>query len=177
MRLDQLYGSEKQFYDTLIARAVYDVRCCIPAIVQSYDPIKNTVEAQPAIREKMLDENNVESYLSLPLLINVPVIFLGSDRYSIRFPIRKNDEVLILFSDLSIDNFWEKGSVQNPIESRRHDLSDGIAIPCNLSLPKNAITPAVSIIMDENEITFKNAFDTITLTQIMEHVYNDWGAK
>lgn len=170
LKIDQVFGTEKQFFDSLISRAVYNVRCCIPGIVQSYDPVKNTVEAQPAIREKMIDENNVESYINLPLLINVPVVFIGSDKYSVKFPIRKNDEVLIFFSDLAIDSFWESGSIQNPIEIRRHDLSDGIAIPCNLSVPKNSIVPEISIVMDENDITFKNSSGSVTLTQIIEHI-------
>ena len=170
IKLDQLYGTEKQFYDTLISRAGYNVRCCIPGIVQSYNSNDNTVEVQPAIREKMLDENNVESYINLPLLINVPVIFPSSSKFSIKFPINKNDEVLIFFSDLSIDNFWEKGSIQNPIEIRRHDLSDGIAIPCNLSLPKNNTVPDVSIIMDDDDITFKCSSGTISLSEIISHI-------
>lgn len=44
------------------------------------------------------------------------------------FPIKKDDECLVIFSDLSIDNWWESGNVQNPVEQRRHDLSDGMAI-------------------------------------------------
>ena len=71
---------------------------------------------------------------------NVLVAFPSNNEYSVTFPLKTGDECLVFFSDLSIDNFWEKGDVQNPIEDRRHDLSDGIAYPCNLSLVKRRRT-------------------------------------
>ena len=66
--------------------------------------------------------------MEYPLLVNVPVAFPQAGAYSITFPVSKGDECIVLFSDLSIDNWWKYGNVQNPVEQRRHDLSDGMAI-------------------------------------------------
>ena len=144
--------------ENIINEALFRTRCCIPAIVQEYNTSNNTISCQPAIRERMLLRDNTYQYVNLPLLINVPVVFPGNANYSISFPLAKGDEVLVLFSDLSIDNFWLKGGVQNPIESRRHDLSDGIAIPCNLSLQKR--NPAA------NQLTFYQNGQSITFSQL-----------
>lgn len=132
----QTINSQSQINQNNAADIMFRIRCAIPAIIQSYDPGTNTVEAQPAIRERLVLEDGSIQYLNLPLLINVPVAFPSSGSASITFPIGKGDECLIIFSDLAIDNFWTSGSVQNPIEVRRHDLSDGIAIPCSLSVTK-----------------------------------------
>ncbi len=132
----QTINSQSQIDQNNAADIMFRIKCAIPAIIQSYDSGTNTVEAQPAIRERLVEEDGSIRYLSLPLLINVPVAFPSSGSASITFPIKKGDECLIIFSDLAIDNFWTSGSVQNPVEVRRHDLSDGIAIPCSLSVTK-----------------------------------------
>lgn len=132
----QTINSQSQIDQNNAADIMFRMRCAIPAIIQSYNAYQNTVEAQPAIRERLVMEDGSIQYLNLPLLINVPVVFPSSGSASITFPISKGDECLIIFSDLAIDNFWTSGLIQNPIEVRRHDLSDGIAIPCSLSLTK-----------------------------------------
>ena len=132
----QTINSQSQIDQNNAADIMFRIRCAIPAIVQSYNPYQNTIEAQPAIRERLVLEDGSIQYLNLPLLINVPVAFPSSGSASITFPISKGDECLVIFSDLAIDNFWTSGSIQNPVEVRRHDLSDGIAIPCSLSLTR-----------------------------------------
>ena len=179
MRLSDLYGNELTEREKLKSDVMFNLRCCIPCIVQSYDPEKGTVECQPAIREKIINQNEENEYRNLPLLLNVPVVFPSNSEYSVTFPLEKGDECLVLFSDLSIDNFWEKGNVQNPIEDRRHDLSDGIAIPCNMSLTKERRTgnglllssSGSSILISGSEITIGVGSRSITFTQLYNHVH------
>ena len=167
LRVSGWTASENQIYENLINEAMFRTRCCIPCIVQSYNSENNTVECQPAVRERIINEDGTIQYIQLPLLINVPVVFPGSANFDIKFPLSKNDECLVFFSDLSIDNFWQKGSVQNPVEVRRHDLSDGMAIPCRMSLPRRGISTKASITVDSNgEITFKGKFGSFTGSQL-----------
>ena len=179
MRLSDLYGNDLTEREKLRSDVMFNLRCCIPCIVQSYDPEKGTVECQPAIREKIINQNEEIEYRNLPLLLNVPVVFPSNSEYAVTFPLEKGDECLVLFSDLSIDNFWEKGNVQNPIEDRRHDLSDGIAIPCNMSLTKERRTDdglllsssGASILISGSEIAFSGGTRSITFTQLYNHVH------
>ena len=171
LRVSGWTASENQIYENLINEAMFRTRCCIPCIIQSYNSVNNTVECQPAVRERIINEDGTIQYIQLPLLINVPVVFPGSANFDIKFPLSKNDECLVFFSDLSIDNFWQKGSVQNPVEVRRHDLSDGMAIPCMMSMPRRKVTPKASIVVDGNgEITFKGKFGSFTGTQIYRSI-------
>lgn len=180
MRLSDLYGNDMTAREKMKNDIFFNMRCCIPCIIQSYDANKGTVECQPAVRERIINQNEEIEYLNLPLLTNVPVMFPSNSKYSVTFPLAKGDECLVLFSDLSIDNFWEKGNVQNPIEDRRHDLSDGIAIPCNLSLTKERKTyedgilissPDANIKMSDNEIYFTNPTFSVSLSQLCTHIH------
>ena len=167
LRVSGWTASENQIYENLINEAMFRTRCCIPCIIQSYNSANNTVECQPAVRERIINEDGTIQYVQLPLLINVPVVFPGSVNFDIKFPLSKNDECLVFFSDLSIDNFWQKGSVQNPVEVRRHDLSDGMAIPCMMSMPRRKVKPKASIVVDGNgEITFKCSSGSFTGSQL-----------
>lgn len=167
LRVSGWTASENQIYENLINEAMFRTRCCIPCIIQSYNSVNNTVECQPAVRERIINEDGTIQYVQLPLLINVPVVFPGSANFDIKFPLSKNDECLVFFSDLSIDNFWQKGSVQNPVEVRRHDLSDGMAIPCMMSMPRRNVEPKASIVVDgDGEITFKCKSGSFTGSQL-----------
>lgn len=180
--IKELLGTQNQLYDNLIQKASFDIRCCIPGIIQSYNAKNNTAEIQPAVREEVVNEDNSVSYVNLPLLINVPIVFPSTKLGGVRFTLEQGDECLVVFSDLSYDKFWESGNVQNPIEVRRHDLSDGIAIPCVLSQPNTKAVEEgftvtygkAKIKMQNDEITFTNSYSSATLTQlirILNHVH------
>ena len=178
-------GNDSQLYENIIKKVGFNLRCCIPGIIQSYDSVHNTATIQPAIREEIVNEDNTVQYMNLPILVNVPIIFTSCSIGSIKMLLKQGDECLVLFSDLSIDNFWKYANVQNPIEVRRHDLSDGIAIPCVLSQPNTKqfngtgmeITSGESkISITNNGITFSDQNGTITLEQIirlLRHKHKD----
>lgn len=182
-------GDDSQLYENIIKKVNFNLRCCIPGVIQQYDPKTNTASIQPAIREEIVNEDNTVQYMNLPILVNVPIIFPSCSIGSIKMLLKQGDECLVLFSDLSIDNFWKYANVQNPIEVRRHDLSDGIAIPCVLSQPNTKpfngtgveITSGGSKISITNDgIKFSDQNGTITLEQIirlLSHVHQDSTGK
>lgn len=179
MRLSDLYGNDITERDKLSNDIMFNMRCCIPCIVQSYNAANGTVECQPAVREKIINQNEEIEYRNLPLLINVPVAFPSNNGYAVTFPLEKGDECLVFFSDLSIDNFWEKGNVQNPIEDRRHDLSDGIAYPCNLSLAKERRTgdgllissSGASVLVESSDVVFTCSSGSLRLSDLIKHTH------
>lgn len=182
-------GDDSQLYENIIKKVNFNLRCCIPGVIQRYDPKTNTASIQPAIREEIVNEDNTVQYMNLPILVNVPIIFPSCSIGSIKMLLKRGDECLVLFSDLSIDNFWKYANVQNPIEVRRHDLSDGIAIPCVLSQPNTKpfngtgmeITSEDSkISITKDGITFSDKNGTITLEQmikLLSHVHQDSTGK
>lgn len=178
-------GDDSQLYENIIKKVNFNLRCCIPGVIQQYDPKTNTASIQPAIREEIVNEDNTVQYMNLPILVNVPIIFPSCSIGSIKMLLKQGDECLVLFSDLSIDNFWKYANVQNPIEVRRHDLSDGIAIPCVLSQPNTKpfngtgmeiTSGAAKISITNDGIKFSDQNGTITLEQIirlLRHKHKD----
>jgi hypothetical protein len=111
-----------------------DIRVAMPGIIETYDPDSQTATIQPAIRETVNINGNQE-WTNLPLLVDVPILFPRAGGYSITFPVAKGDECLVIFTDCCYDAFWQSGGVQNQVDRRRHDLSDGMAIITKISQP------------------------------------------
>ncbi len=126
--VSDLVGGQDERIERMLQALQFNTHVAIPCVVQSFNATQRTVECQPTIRERVINEDNVITYVNYPVLVNVPVCFPQSTNAGITFPISRGDECIVLFQDGSIDNWWLKGNVQNPVEQRRHDLSDGIAI-------------------------------------------------
>lgn len=108
----------------------------IPAIVGSVDLTKMTLEATPAIQGRFEDQTGVVTYVDMPQVLDVPIVFPRTAGFAITFPIAAGDEVLIIFASRCIDAWWQSGGFSNkPMEFRMHDLSDGFAIPGPASQP------------------------------------------
>lgn len=107
----------------------------LPCIVESVNFEQMTVSAQPAVQGFELNQQGEKKFINYPILEDVPIVFPSGGNFSITFPIKKGDEVLVIFSARCIDFWWESGKIQNSIESRMNDLSDCFAIPCLKSLP------------------------------------------
>ncbi|KGM25787.1 translation initiation factor IF-2 [Photorhabdus luminescens] len=100
----------------------------LPCIIQSFDADAVTVTAQPAIRWKIRKKDGELESVSLPLLVDVPVIFPRGGGVTLTFPVRAGDECLVVFADRCIDYWWQSGGIQEPVDPRQHNLSDGFAI-------------------------------------------------
>jgi len=109
---------------TAIDSALKEVHTMLPAVVQSFNPAEQTIEAQPTIQRKINGE-----LVDLPLLIGVPLRYMKSSKYSISFPIEVGDHVWISFAERSIDTWLLSGDIQAPGDIRKHSLSDAFAIP------------------------------------------------
>ena len=108
----------------------------LPALVNTVDLVKQTITAQPAIMGQFLQQDGSWKDVTLPLLLDVPIIFPGGGGYTLTFPIAIGDEALIVFSSRCIDNWWSSGGIQKQAEFRMHDLSDGFAIVGPRSQPR-----------------------------------------
>jgi len=130
----------------------------MPGIIQSFDPIEMTVTVQPSLQ--MWLENEIAGtagWVSLPLLVDVPIVISSSGGMSVTMPINAGDECLVSFADRCIDAWWQLGAVQPQLEFRMHDLSDGFAFIGPRSLPRvlaNYSTTSMQLRSDDGLVTF-----------------------
>lgn len=104
-----------------------DLRVAAPGIVQSVDYERQTCTVQLAIRERLNFDGNLE-WTEIPVLPDVPFFVYSGGGYCLTLPIKPGDDCLVVFGDNCMDAWWQSGGVQNQVERRRHDLSDGFAI-------------------------------------------------
>ena len=126
--------------ELLLKNAILDcIHVALPGEVVSYDSGTRTAKIQPVIRRW-------KSKDSPPILLDVPVFFLGN----IVYPVEKGDECLVIFSDVCIDSWFENGGVSTPISARKHDLSDGFAFVGFQS--KRKVTEGIDLVAKLEEL-------------------------
>ena len=144
-------GSEDEFYRRLGDNWSNNLRVCIPGIIQSFDATTQTVTVKPAIREKILNADLTESWVDLPLLVDVPIVLPRAGNFVLTMPVTAGDECLVIFSDMCIDAWFSLGGTQNQLDKRRHDLSDGIALLGCWSQPNKITNYSTSAVQLRNE--------------------------
>lgn len=110
-----------------IAQGAAALRVSLPGEIVSFDAAEQTAQVRPLLSESHL-KDGVEVELSLEILNSVPVQFAGGGGFSETWPVKAGDPCLLIFSDRSIDQWFARGGAVEPKDSRRHHLSDGVAI-------------------------------------------------
>lgn len=108
----------------------------MPGIIQSFDPVAMTCVIQPAISGLLLQIDGTYKTVQMPLLLDCPVMFPSGGGATLTFPIKQNDECLIIFASRCIDAWWQLGGIQGQAEYRMHDISDGFAFVGVRSQPR-----------------------------------------
>ena len=137
-----------------IRAALLEVQTNLPCEIVSITDGGMTVTVQPLIRAllpetippailagiaNIITDAQGNNWVNLPPLIHCPIIFLCGGDWVLTFPIAIGDEALVIFSSRAIDNWWQNGGIQNPIELRAHSLDDGFVLVGPKSMP-NAIS-------------------------------------
>ncbi|KPV60714.1 hypothetical protein QJ48_04060 [Paenibacillus sp. A3] len=121
-------GNSEEFYRRMLENFASNLRVAVPGIIQEFDPVTQTVSVQVAIREKIIDSYMLQHWVEIPLLLDVPIVIPRAGGFALTLPVKPGDECLVVFADSCIDAWFSSGGVQNQIERRRHDLSDGFAL-------------------------------------------------
>jgi len=102
------------------------VETALPGVVTAYDRASQTCSAEIATPLGSRSPDGQVAHQSAPPLSGVPVVFPGGLTYDLA----AGDSVLLVFASRSIDEWRSSGSVGvPPLDGRRHDLTDAIAIP------------------------------------------------
>ena len=112
--------------EKIIDKCLLDLHTALPGIIQSYDPEKKKADIRPALKRKFIDDRPDEE---LNLITDVPIAFLQTNNFIFSIPLQKGDEVLLIFSERSLDKWLKSGATISPDDPRKFDLSDAIAIP------------------------------------------------
>ena len=147
--------SLKNLFDNSKTDIFQTLNCVKIGTIVSFDKVKRTAEVQISFKRSLSiplkDGTRIQSY---PLLLDCPVITLQGGGGVLSFPIKEGDECIVLFSDSNIDAWFNNGGQALPMDGRRHDISDGIAI-VGLNSKANPLVPAVTA--SELALTYSEA--------------------
>ena len=152
----QVSGGQEEAYSAQIEGRLKDLHTCLPGIIVSFDPATQTASVQPAVKRIFTERGAV----NLPVCVDVPVAFPGGGDFFLTFPVKANDECILLFSERAIDYWHANGGTQLPAEYRLHDLSDGIAQVGLNSQPKKL----AALQMDGAELRTRDRMTFLRLT-------------
>jgi hypothetical protein len=134
------------------------VHTSFPGVVMEYDAKKRRATVQPSLKRRAGNKD----YIDFPLLIDVPVVFPGTKKWTVHFPLEKGDEVAVFFSERSLEAWKDVG--QDGIEDadpRRYDLCDAYCTP--------GLQPQEFIAAEEPglQIIHKSKFDGELISQVL----------
>ena len=124
------------------------------------------VNVKPVINELYAD-GSTEEHLDI---LSVPVIMPGSANTLISFPVAAGDTVLLVFSQRSMDNFKiGNGQPTQPIDARKFQAEDAIAIPGLFTFSKSANRPAIRKYPHNPKTDLVVAHNIASGTEVMLH--------
>jgi hypothetical protein len=121
-------NNKEEFYRRMLDNFASNLRVAVPGIIHDFDPVTQTATVQVALREKITNADLTQQWMDIPLLLDVPIVVPRAGGFVLTMPVTPGDECLIVFADMCMDAWFSSGGVQNQMEKRRHDLSDGFAI-------------------------------------------------
>lgn len=103
------------------------IHTCLPGKIVNFNALTGKADVKPLIK---LTTKSGE-VLSRAVITNVPVVFPSAVNSGVEFNLEKNDPVLIIFSQRSLDRWLSSDGITEvePGFPRKFDLTDGIAIP------------------------------------------------
>jgi hypothetical protein len=102
------------------------IHTAMPGSIVSYDATTMTATVQPALQVFQTQVDGTIQQVNIAPIADVPVHFPGGGGHLMTFPVQAGDECLIVFSERSIDNWFQHGGQQQPSDWRMHDINDAV---------------------------------------------------
>lgn len=118
-----------QVIEHTVRAILRDSHTFMPGEVLSYDKGKQVVDVRPLLPMALELEDGSIEYREIAVLPNVRVAFPGGGGHRITFPLKKGDQVGVVFAEASIDRWQALGGFQEPNSLRRFHLADAVAYP------------------------------------------------
>lgn len=145
--------SEEDILNNHFRNNLMDIYTCMPAFVTEYDSSKQMASVQPIFKQVFNSIDDKDISQARPIINNVPIMHLNVSDFYISLPVKKDDKVLLFFSQRSIDKYlFSEGKEVIELEehdSRIFDINDCFAIPAVITmktpLPNHADDLAIGL--------------------------------
>ncbi len=123
--------SDAEVIADAIESALLDVHVGLPGKVQTYNSATQTATVELQVKRALPTDDPTTPYTTedLPVLENIPVQFPRTNSFALTFPLAAGDTGLVVFSEVSIDQWRSKGLNTTPGDIGRHTLTGGVFQP------------------------------------------------
>lgn len=111
-----------------LARLSKALRVGMPGRIETFDAKTQTATVKPLLFEHFELEEGDEVNEAIDVISGVPVYFPRGGGFMLTTPVAKGDKCWLTFGDRSLDVWFERGEAVDPIDLRRHALSDAVAL-------------------------------------------------
>lgn len=125
---DSRFPSPADVINRALDSRLAGTRVALPGRIESFDAATQLAKVKPLLQETSIGEDDSEIVESIGVLNNVPVQFPGGGGFVITFPVAAGDPCWLVFADRSLDKWKTAGTEVDPVDLRRHDLSDAVAL-------------------------------------------------
>ena len=102
-----------------------EVNTSMPGLIVEYDSATKRAKVQPAV---LLVTTDLKEHVRPPI-VDVPVLHPSGGGYVVHLPLKKDDPVMLLFSERGISQFKETYRVSAPDDGAVLSMRDAVAIP------------------------------------------------
>lgn len=169
LRNEQNYETIEEMLDFIFEQQFKKIYTSIPAIVDSYNSSTKRANVVPALNRVYTDG----SIKSLPVVIDVPVVFPSGGGFTVTMPITKGDSVLLVFSQRGLTNFKKTFAQATPDDDSLLSLKDAVAISGfgALNITPTSSTGATiqdndgenAVIVESGRVEIKKSSNTLTI--------------
>lgn len=117
------YLNFEQSIEFILTQFKKDINVALPATIQSYDSQTKRATVIPAVQKKLTDD----TLISYTPISDIPVVMPCGGGYTLSFPVKTGDTVLLVFCQRGIDGFKKNFSESAPSDSLM-DIHDAVAI-------------------------------------------------
>jgi hypothetical protein len=140
MRLTALSGREESALREAIRGVLKEVWTALPSSITK-DSDGHTATHQSTVKQIITFPDGSTTTVPFPDFDTSPVHYPGGGGVTATHPVKKDDEGVSLFLSMPQDLWHDKGGVQDPVDGRRHHLSDSRWIPGGRSNPRKLNPP------------------------------------
>lgn len=141
---------------TVIDAKLVDLHTSLPGKVVDYDSAKQTATVKISLMRMYEGETQA---VELPPIPNVPVVWPRTAKAQVHLPLAADDDVWLIFSERSLDQWKSSGGVIDPKDRRRHNLTDAVALvggtapvkPFTVNDPES-----IEIVNDQGKVQIKS---------------------
>lgn len=110
----------------IIDSVLLDVNICMPAKIEKYNKDTQYADVKIQLYQKFSDG----SLVAYPVIPNVPVKHARARAGGafIHMPLQPGDDVTLVFSQRSLDNWKQSGGMNDPADPRKHHITDAYAL-------------------------------------------------